>query len=64
MIFTATSSINTHLIICGTALGVASTLEGITNFFARMAGVRNYNEVQPIVEPRGLPKDVGFHADA
>lgn len=26
--------------------------------FAKMAGVRNYDEVEPITEPRGLPPDL------
>lgn len=30
------------------------------DLFAIMAGVRNYKEVQPIVEPRGIPDDVSL----
>lgn len=30
--------------------------------FAKLAGVRNYNEVTPIVEPRGMPSDAGYEA--
>lgn len=26
--------------------------------FAKMAGVRNYNETEPIAQPRGLPEDM------
>jgi hypothetical protein len=28
------------------------------NLFAWLAGVRNYTDIQPIAEPRGLPDDV------
>lgn len=30
------------------------------NLFAKMAGVRNYQELKPISQPKGLPEDVSF----
>lgn len=30
--------------------------------FAFLAGVRNYNEIEPISEPRGFPEDAGWRA--
>src|SRR5690349_20426391 len=32
--------------------------------FAKLAGVRNYREVKPVAEPRGMPADAGWIADA
>ena len=28
--------------------------------FAKMANVRNYDKIEPIVEPKGLPNDIAF----
>lgn len=31
--------------------------------FAKLAGVRNYQELTPVAEPRGFPEDAAFAAD-
>jgi len=32
--------------------------------FAKLAGVRNYDEIKPVAEPRGMPDDASWIADA
>ena len=32
----------------------------VYDLFAKMAGVRNYDGIEPIAEPKGLPDDVAF----
>lgn len=32
------------------------------DLFARLAGVRNYDEIEPVAKPRGFPEDAGYAA--
>lgn len=33
------------------------------DLFAKLAGIRNYDEIEPVAKPRGYPKDAAYEAE-